>query len=76
MAEASRSLLPVQPLSGWASHVAVALVAAGQVPMILNGRRVPSIEIAARLARALGVSLNWLVGGGVYHLGRRGDADI
>jgi len=37
-------------------------VSVGHVSMILRGQRIPSVAIAAQFARALGVSLDWLVG--------------
>jgi len=37
-------------------------VSGGHVSMILRDQRIPSVAIAAQFARALGVSLDWLVG--------------
>ena len=37
-------------------------VSVGYVSMVLRGLRKPSLAIAAQFARALGVSLDWLVG--------------
>jgi len=34
----------------------------GHVSMILSGQRNPGIDVAARLARAVGASLDWLCG--------------
>lgn len=39
-----------------------AAVSQGHISMILNEKRIPAIDIAMRLALALGVSIDWLCG--------------
>lgn len=49
---------------GWSQNdlASSSEVSVGHVSMVLRGLRNPSLAIAAQFARALGVSLDWLVG--------------